>query len=66
MGGVPDDILLDSVLGLASGRRLLYVPTASVEDPARTQAANGYSRPGCCASGPGDAAHGIPPARRGP
>ena len=36
MGGVRDDTLLDYVLGLASGRRLLYVPTASMEDPART------------------------------
>jgi dipeptidase E len=36
MGGVPDDTLLDYVLGLASGRRLLYVPTAGKEDPAST------------------------------
>jgi dipeptidase E len=36
MGGVPDDTLLDYVLGLAPGRRLLYVPTATTEDPART------------------------------
>jgi hypothetical protein len=36
MGSVPDDTLLDYVLGLASGTRLLYVPTASMEDPART------------------------------
>jgi peptidase E len=36
MGGVPDDRLLDYVLGLASGRRLLYVPTAAMEDPAST------------------------------
>jgi peptidase E len=33
MGGRPDDALLDHVLGLARGRRLLYVPTASNEDP---------------------------------
>jgi len=26
MGGVPDETLLDYVLGLASGKRLLYVP----------------------------------------
>ena len=28
MGGVPDDALLDHVLGLARGQRVLYVPTA--------------------------------------
>jgi hypothetical protein len=27
MGGFPDDKLLDHALGLARGRRLLYVPT---------------------------------------
>ena len=36
MGGYPDDALLDYVLGLARGRRLLCVPTASREDPAST------------------------------
>jgi dipeptidase E len=36
MGGAPDDTLLDYVLGLAPGKRLLYVPTAGMEDPART------------------------------
>ncbi len=36
MGGTPDDKLLDHVLGLASGQRLLYVPTAGKEDPAWT------------------------------
>ena len=36
MGGVSDDALLDYVLDIAPGRRLLYVPTASNEDPART------------------------------
>jgi peptidase E len=36
MGGVPDDRLLDYVLELAPGRRLLYVPTAGKEDPAWT------------------------------
>ena len=36
MGGIPDETLLDHVLGLASGKRLLYVPTATMEDPART------------------------------
>jgi dipeptidase E len=36
MGGVPDDRLLDHVLELARGKRLLYVPTAGMEDPART------------------------------
>jgi len=34
MGGFPDDTLLDYVLGLARGSRVLYVPTASAEDPA--------------------------------
>ena len=38
MGGYPDDALLDYVLGLARGRRLLLVPTASHEDPASTLA----------------------------
>src|SRR6266446_9368092 len=36
MGGAPDEMLLDYVLGLAPGRQLLYVPTAEMEDPART------------------------------
>ena len=36
MSGIPDDTLLDHLLGLASGRRLLYVPTGAMEDPART------------------------------
>jgi peptidase E len=36
MGGAPDEALLDYILGLAAGRRLLYVPTAGMEDPART------------------------------
>jgi len=35
-GGFPQDVMLDYVLGLARGRRVLYVPTASNEDPART------------------------------
>jgi peptidase E len=36
MGGVPDDTLLDHVLGVAGGKRLLYVPTAGMEDPSST------------------------------
>jgi dipeptidase E len=36
MGGAPDETLLEYVLDLASGRRLLYVPTAGMEDPNRT------------------------------
>jgi dipeptidase E len=36
MGGVPDDTLLDHVLGLARGPRVLYAPTASMEDAAHT------------------------------
>jgi len=36
MGGVPDDRLLDRALMLAEGRRVLYVPTATREDPAFT------------------------------
>jgi dipeptidase E len=36
MGGAPDDMLLDYVLGIGTGRRLLYVPTAGVEDPGST------------------------------
>jgi peptidase E len=31
MGGYPDDALLDHALGLARGRRVLYIPTASAE-----------------------------------
>ena len=38
MGGFTDEGLLDYVLGLARGRRLLYVPTAGMEDPSRTVA----------------------------
>jgi dipeptidase E len=34
MGGYPDDALLDHVLGLARGRRVLYVPTAIAENAA--------------------------------
>ena len=36
MGGLTDGTLLDYVLGIAPGKRLLYVPTAGMEDPART------------------------------
>jgi dipeptidase E len=38
MGGAPDEASLDYVFGLARGNRMLYVPTASNEDPARTVA----------------------------
>ena len=34
IGGFPDDAMLEYVLGLTRGRRLLYVPTAGMEDPA--------------------------------
>jgi dipeptidase E len=33
MGGFSENTLLDYVLGLAPGRRVLYVPTADKEDP---------------------------------
>jgi dipeptidase E len=36
LGGHPDDAMLDHALGLARGAKVLYVPTASNEDPART------------------------------
>jgi dipeptidase E len=36
MGSAPSDPMLDHALGLARGRRLLYVPTAGVEDPSYT------------------------------
>jgi dipeptidase E len=36
MGGFPDDVLLDHVLGLARGKRMLYVPTAGMEDASFT------------------------------
>jgi dipeptidase E len=36
MSGLPDDTLLDYALGLAPGRRVLYVPTPGMEDPAST------------------------------
>src|SRR5216117_3350142 len=38
MGGFPQDPVLDHVLALASGRRLLYVPTAGGENAAATLA----------------------------
>jgi dipeptidase E len=36
MGGMPNDMLLDYVLGIARGKRVLYVPTAGMEDPRST------------------------------
>jgi dipeptidase E len=36
MGGGPDDTLLDHLLGLARGNRVLYVPTAGKEDASFT------------------------------
>jgi dipeptidase E len=36
MGGYPDGALLDYTLGLARGARVLYVPTAGMEDPGST------------------------------
>ncbi len=36
MGGFPDDTLLDYVLEVAGGKRVLYVPTAGMEDPSTT------------------------------
>jgi dipeptidase E len=36
MGEVPDETLLEYLLGLAPGKRLLYVPTAGMEDTERT------------------------------
>jgi dipeptidase E len=36
MGGYPDDALLDHALGLARGRRILYVPTAGAESAPMT------------------------------
>jgi peptidase E len=36
MGGLTDERLLEYTLGTAPGKRLLYVPTAGMEDPART------------------------------
>ena len=36
MGGLTDETLLEYVLGIAPGKRLRYVPTAGMEDPART------------------------------
>src|SRR5258708_19091677 len=38
LGGHPDDAMLDHALGLARGSKVLYVPTASNEDPAWTVA----------------------------
>ena len=38
LGGNPDDAMLDHALGLARGAKVLYVPTASNEDPAWTVA----------------------------
>jgi len=36
MGGTPDDVLLEYVVAAARGKRVLYVPTAGMEDPAQT------------------------------
>jgi dipeptidase E len=36
MGGFPEDVLLEHVLGLARGKRMLYVPTPGMEDPSFT------------------------------
>jgi dipeptidase E len=36
LGGYPQDAMLDYVLSLARGSKVLYVPTASNEDPAGT------------------------------
>ena len=36
LGGFPQEPMLDYVLGLARGRRVLYVPTAANEDPSST------------------------------
>jgi peptidase E len=36
LGGHPDERMLDHALSLARGAKVLYVPTASNEDPART------------------------------
>ena len=36
MGGGPNETLLDYVLGLGRGPRVLYVPTAGMEDAAAT------------------------------
>jgi peptidase E len=36
MGGMPSDSVLDHVLDLARGRRVLYVPTAGMEDSSFT------------------------------
>ena len=36
LSGYPDDAMLEYLLGLAGGPRLLYVPTAASEDPAST------------------------------
>jgi peptidase E len=38
LGGRPDDRMLDHALGLARGTNVLYVPTASNEDPGSTVA----------------------------
>jgi len=38
LSGYPDDAMLDYVLSLARGPRLLYVPTAAMEDPVSTVA----------------------------
>src|ERR1035437_2148209 len=35
LGGFPQEAMLEYVLGLARGRRVLYVPTAGNEDPSR-------------------------------
>jgi peptidase E len=44
IGGFPDRPMVEYVLGLARGRRLLYVGTASMEHPDTTEAVDGLLR----------------------
>ncbi|MFI5054627.1 MAG: Type 1 glutamine amidotransferase-like domain-containing protein, partial [Acidimicrobiia bacterium] len=44
IGGFPERSMVEYVLGLARGRRLLYVGTASMEDPETAAAVDGVLR----------------------
>ncbi len=56
IGGFPERAMVEYVLGLARGRRLLYVGTASMEDPGTTEAVDelaGRARRGALVSSSG-------------
>src|SRR5258706_266146 len=69
LGGFPQEPMLDYVLGLARGRRVLYVPTAANDDPSWTvewwERLPALRRGGAAAAGvPGARARRIPTGAR--